>query len=105
MQCLFCNIANNKIPSFKIWENEDFFAFLDINPINPGHLLLIPKKHFEEVYDLPEELFIDLFKAAKFLAGKLKEATKAKRIGIAIEGFGVPLSTFLAAYFYGKNNS
>lgn len=64
-------------------------------PINPGHLLLIPKKHFEEVYDLPEELFIDLFKAAKFLAGKLKDATKAKRIGIAIEGFSMPTPMFI----------
>lgn len=90
MQCLFCEIANNKIPSFKIWENEDFSVFLDITPINPGHLLLVPKKHFEEVYDLPEELYSNLFKIVKVLAERLKEATKAKRIGIAIEGFGVP---------------
>jgi len=90
MQCLFCDIANNKAPSFKIWENEYFFVFLDIMPINPGHLLLIPKKHFEEVYDFPEELYRDLFKTVKTIAGKLKEATKAKRIGIAIEGFGIP---------------
>jgi len=90
MQCLFCEIANNKIPSFKIWENEDFFVFLDIMPINPGHLLLVPKKHFEEVYDLPEELYGSLFKTIKVIAERLKKATKVKRIGIAIEGFGMP---------------
>lgn len=89
MQCLFCDIINNKIPSFKIWENDDFFVFLDIAPINPGHLLLVPKKHFEEVYDLPEYLYGNLFKTVRITAERLKEATKAKRIGVAIEGLGV----------------
>jgi histidine triad (HIT) family protein len=89
MECLFCNIASNKIPSFKVWEDEDFFAFLDIAPINPGHILLIPKIHAEDVFVLPEDLFGEIFQIAKKLIEPLKQATSAKRIGLAIEGLGV----------------
>ena len=89
MECLFCNIANNKIPSFKVWENEDFFAFLDIAPINPGHILLIPKIHAEDAFVLPENIFGEIFQIVKKLAEPLKQATSAKRVGVAIEGLGV----------------
>jgi histidine triad (HIT) family protein len=51
--CIFCKIAKNEIPSFKVFENEKFFAFLDINPRNPGHTLVIPKEHFRWVWDVP----------------------------------------------------
>ena len=89
MKCIFCDIVNNKVSSFKVWEDRDFLAFLDKTPINPGHILLIPKAHFESVYDLPYSLYIDLFHNAKKISGVLKEVTGAKRIGLAIEGFGV----------------
>lgn len=90
MECLFCNITSGKTPSFKVWESEDFLAFLDIMPINPGHVLLVPKNHVEEVFDLPNNLFNEAFQIAKKLAGPLKQTTSAKRVGIAIEGLGVP---------------
>jgi histidine triad (HIT) family protein len=90
MECLFCDIANNKTRSFKVWENEDFFAFLDIAPINPGHILLIPKIHAEDVFVLPGDLFGEIFQVVKKLAEPLRQATSAKRIGMAIEGLGVP---------------
>ena len=48
MDCIFCKIRDEKLPSYKIYEDEDFLAFLDIHPINPGHLLLIPKKHVKK---------------------------------------------------------
>jgi histidine triad (HIT) family protein len=51
--CIFCKIAAGEIPSYKVYEDENFFAFLDIHPRNPGHTLVIPKKHYRWVWDLP----------------------------------------------------
>ncbi len=90
MKCLFCDIINNKVPAAKIWEDENFLAFLDINPINPGHTLLIPKTHVEDVFELSDDSFQHLFLTAKNIAPILQKATSAKRMGIAVEGFGVP---------------
>lgn len=88
--CLFCNILDGKIPANKVWENEDFFAFLDINPVNPGHVLLIPKKHVDYIFELEEPLYSKIFRASKELSGPIRKAMKAKRIGLALEGFSVP---------------
>lgn len=54
--CIFCKIAKGEIPCHKIYEDKEFFAFLDITPINKGHTLLIPKEHFKDIFDAPEEL-------------------------------------------------
>ena len=89
MKCIFCDITENKVESLKVWENENFVLFLDANPINPGHLLLIPKKHAPDVFNLPDTQYVDLFMLAKKVALILKSISKAKRIGLAIEGFGV----------------
>ena len=85
--CLFCKIIKGEIPSYKIWEDENFFAFLDINPINPGHTILVPKKHLDYIFDLEEPLYSEIFKTAKKLSEPLKKATGAKRVALAIEGF------------------
>lgn len=50
--CIFCKIVNGEIPSYKVYEDEDFLAFLDIRPLNPGHTLVIPKKHYRWVWDV-----------------------------------------------------
>jgi len=88
--CLFCKIIKGEIPSYKIWEDENFFAFLDINPINPGHIILVLKKHLDYIFDLEESLYLEIFKTAKKLSEPLKRAVGAKRIALAIEGFLVP---------------
>jgi histidine triad (HIT) family protein len=90
MDCIFCKIIKNEIDYFKVWENKKFLAFLDRMPINPGHILLIPKKHQEEIFDLEDNLYIEMFKIAKKISKPLKLVTKAKRVGIAVEGLGVP---------------
>lgn len=54
MDCVFCQIIAGKIPSYKIYEDDNFLAFLDIRPLNPGHTLVIPKKHYRWVWDYPE---------------------------------------------------
>ncbi|OGJ12439.1 hypothetical protein A3K82_02775 [Candidatus Pacearchaeota archaeon RBG_19FT_COMBO_34_9] len=88
--CIFCKIANGEVPAVKIWENKDFFASLDINPMNPGHTLVIPKKHNDYLFDLSDREYVELMLHAKFIAKKLKEKLNPKRIGMIVEGFAVP---------------
>jgi len=72
--CLFCKIIKGEIPSYKIWEDENFFAFLDINPINPGHTILVPRKHLDYIFDLEEPLYSEIFRTVKKLSKPLKRA-------------------------------
>jgi len=90
MNCKFCDIVNKKKNDYIIWENNKFLAMLDINPAKPGHSMLIPKTHIDNIFDMEESLYNELFKAAKKLEKPLKQAMKAKRIGMAIVGFNVP---------------
>ena len=90
MECLFCNIVKGSQQSFRVWENTDFIVFLDVNPINRGHLLLITKQHFEDVFSISEVLYSKMFIVAKEVSNILRKAVKSKRVGLAIEGFGVP---------------
>jgi len=89
-ECIFCKIAAKEIPSHTVWEDENFLAFLDVHPVNPGHLLIIPKEHIENVFDMPEALYEEIFKTARALSTPLQKATNSVRIGIVVEGFGVP---------------
>jgi len=82
-------MVDNQIPCSKVWENEKFLVFLDIVPINPGHILLIPKNHNEDIFKLEDYLYNEIFITAKKLSEPLKKTTDAKRIGMIIEGFGV----------------
>jgi histidine triad (HIT) family protein len=88
--CVFCKIAKGEIPAIKIWEDKKYLAFLDMNPINPGHTLLIPKKHTEYIFDLKDNEYKKLMLNTKKIAKLLKEKLQPKRIGIAVEGFFVP---------------
>jgi histidine triad (HIT) family protein len=88
--CIFCKIVEDVEPAHRVWESEQFLAFLSIHPCNPGHICLIPKKHVDYVFDLDDPLYFGLFQAAKELSEPLKVATESKRIGIAAEGFTVP---------------
>lgn len=88
-ECVFCRIVGNRAQAQKLWENNEFLAFLDIKPINPGHTLLIPKRHFEYIFDLAEPLYSQTFQHAKMLAAPLRAAMGSRRIGLMVEGFGV----------------
>ena len=68
MKCLFCDIVQGKEVVFNVWEDTDFFAFLDNHPINPGHTILIPKAHIENVFEMPDDAFQRLFLTAKRIA-------------------------------------
>ena len=90
--CVFCKIIRGEIPSAKVWEDENNFAFLSIAPIMPGHTLIIPKKHVDYIFDMDDEALANLINASKPIASKLKKALKPKtgRIGIMVAGLEVP---------------
>ena len=74
MECIFCAIVDGKIPSAKVYENEHVFAFMDISPANPGHLLVIPKRHYRNIFDMPAEIASKIMEAAVPLATAIREA-------------------------------
>lgn len=88
--CIFCKIIAGEIPTNKVYEDDLFLVILDVQPIKPGHLLLIPKEHTDDVFAVENSLYTKLFELAKKLAPQLKEAMGTVRVGLAIEGFGVP---------------
>lgn len=90
--CIFCKIIKGEIPSFKVWEDERFLAFLSIEPINPGHTLVIPKKHIDYIFDMEESQLGELFIACKPIAQVLKQVFNplSGKIGIMVAGQEVP---------------
>ena len=72
--CIFCKIAEGEIPSYTIYEDEDFRAFLDLSPAGKGHTLLIPKEHYANIWELDEEISKKLIPTAKKIAKKLQQA-------------------------------
>jgi histidine triad (HIT) family protein len=81
-QCLFCGIVAGKIPAKKVYEDEHAFAFLDINPRNPGHTLVIPKKHYETLLDMPEKDAGKVFESVRKVAGMVMAGTKSQGLSI-----------------------
>jgi histidine triad (HIT) family protein len=88
--CIFCEIVAGWAPAAIVWENAEFVAFLDHRPIQPGHLLLVPREHVDYLFDLDAPRYRALWDCAKDLAVPLQAATGADRIGVAVEGYGVP---------------
>lgn len=86
--CIFCKIVKGEIPSAKVWEDDEFIAFLSIQPINPGHTLVIPKKHMDYVFDMEEGELGRLMVVCKPVAEALKETFKPKsgKIGVMVAG-------------------
>ncbi len=78
--CIFCKIARDEAPSFKIYEDEDTLAFLDIKPFTNGHCLVITKKHFENIFDISEDVLPKVFITAKKIAEKVKNTLLADGI-------------------------
>lgn len=80
--CLFCQIIKGEIPSLKVYENDYVYAFLDIHPCTLGHTLIIPKKHFDNVYDLEEPYASEIIKAAIYIANLQKEKLGATSVNL-----------------------
>lgn len=80
--CIFCKIVNNEIPSYKIYEDDKFLAFLDISQATIGHTLLIPKKHFDNIFELDVETAKECFARVVEIAKRLKKALNIQDINI-----------------------
>jgi histidine triad (HIT) family protein len=91
MATIFTRIAAGEIPSYKVAENEDFYAFLDINPLAPGHTLVIPRKVEEDyIFNLDSKTYEGLWAFARKVATAIKKAVPCKRVGVAVLGMEVP---------------
>ena len=90
MASIFSHIISGEIPSYKIYEDKDYFAFLDINPNALGHTLCIPKKEVDQVFDLDDDNLSGLMIFSKKVARAIKKAVVCKRVGISVIGLEVP---------------
>lgn len=87
---IFSKIAQGEIPCYKIAENEHFLAFLDAFPVLLGHTLVIPKQEIDYIYDLPDELLVEMHLFAKRVAVAVKAYTDCARVSVLVAGFEVP---------------
>ncbi|MDB9782855.1 HIT family protein [Winogradskyella sp.] len=90
MATLFTKIINGEIPSYKVAETEDFFAFLDVNPNAKGHTLCIPKKEENKIFDLDEATYLGLMQFSRRVALAIEKVVPCKRIGMSVIGLEVP---------------
>lgn len=90
MASIFTKIVNGDIPCYKVAEDENYFAFLDISPVVKGHTLVIPKHEVDYLFDLESEEYKGLWAFARKVAKALKNANDCKRVGVAVMGMEVP---------------
>ncbi|WP_345950455.1 HIT family protein [Mucilaginibacter sp. PAMB04274] len=90
MSTIFSKIVSGEIPAYKVAESIDYLAFLDINPLVEGHVLVIPKKEVDYLFDLEDELYTGLQLFAKIVATAMKEVIPCKKVGVAVIGLEVP---------------
>jgi len=90
MATIFTRIIKGEIPSYKIAEDDNFFAFLDISPNARGHALCIPKKEVDKIFDLDDETYTGLMQFSKKVAHAIRSVVPCKRVGMAVVGLEVP---------------
>lgn len=90
MSSIFTKIINGEIPSYKVAENEKFFAFLDINPNAKGHTLVVPKQEVNKLFDLDEGTYNELMSFSRKIGIALEKAVPCERVGMAVIGLEVP---------------
>ncbi len=90
MASIFTKIVKGEIPSHKIAEDDNYLAFLDINPLAKGHTLVIPKQEIDYIFDLEDELLANMMPFAKRVAKAIDKVMECKRVGIAVLGLEVP---------------
>ncbi|MBK7567634.1 MAG: HIT family protein [Bacteroidetes bacterium] len=90
MPTIFTRIINGEIPCHKIAEDENFFAFLDIMPLAPGHVLVVPKKQIDYIFDIDDDLLSGILPFAKKIAEAMEKVITCERIGISVIGLEVP---------------
>ena len=100
---IFTKIIKGEIPCYKIYEDEKVFVMLDIDPLSNGHVLIIPKKQVDLIWDLEQSDYDYLWQIAKKIAKKIQAEMKPLRVGVVVEGFGVPHAHIHLVPLYDKN--
>ena len=90
MSSIFTKIVNGEIPCYKIAEDDNYLAFLDVNPNAKGHTLCIPKQEINKIFDMEEEHYLGLMKFSRKVAKAIEKSVECKRIGVAVVGLEVP---------------
>jgi histidine triad (HIT) family protein len=90
MATIFTRIINGEIPSYKIAEDDKFYAFLDISPLKEGHTLVVPKIEVDYIFDLDDKMLGEMMVFAKKVATKIQAAMKSKRVAVVVLGLEVP---------------
>lgn len=90
MSSIFTKIIDGEIPSYKVAEDNDFIAFLDVNPNAKGHTLCVPKQEINKIFDMEEDHYLALMKFSRKVAKALEKTVACKRIGVAVVGLEVP---------------
>lgn len=90
MATIFTKIVKGEIPSYKIFEDERFYAFLDINPMAKGHTLVIPKKEVDYLFDIDDEMLKEMIVLSKKIAKAIEKAIECNRVGVMVVGLEVP---------------
>jgi len=90
MSSIFTKIVNGEIPAYKIAEDDNFLAFLDVNPNAKGHTLCIPKQEIDKIFEMEDELYLGLMRFSKKIAVALEKTVPCKRVGMAVVGLEVP---------------
>ncbi len=87
--CVFCKIARGEITVPTVYEDDFAVAFIDLHPLNPGHTLVIPKRHFDSVFAMPEDGFVKLMNVVHKVAQRIDRAFPSKHLGVVVKGFDV----------------
>ncbi len=90
METIFTKIVKGEIPSYKVYEDDNFLGFLDIAPLKKGHTLVIPKKQIDYLFDLEDNLISDMIVVTKRVAKAIKEVFPCEKVGMAVLGLEVP---------------
>ena len=90
MASIFTKIVNGEIPCYKIAEDENYLAFLDVNPNAKGHTLCIPKEEINKIFDMEEDHYLGLMQFSRKVAKAIEKAVDCKRVGVAVVGLEVP---------------
>lgn len=90
MASIFTKIVNGEIPAYKVAEDDNYLAFLDVNPNAKGHTLCIPKQEIDKIFDMEEEHYLGLMKFSRKVAKALEKTVPCKRVGVAVVGLEVP---------------
>jgi histidine triad (HIT) family protein len=97
--CTFCRIARKEEHASLVYENRDVMAFLDARPVNEGHTLVIPRKHYENIHEIPDEEVAYLFKIVKKVASAIAESERAEGISI-VQNNGKPLTRLYSIFTF-----